>query len=66
MSLQILSDRLLKQYKFRFKGKLDAVLDDLKQQETPVEAFRFYNSVSTVYSGKIEGEDIDYDSYFKH
>ena len=32
----------------------------------PVDYFQFYKSVSAVYSSKIEGEDIDFDSYFKH
>jgi Fic family protein len=32
----------------------------------PVDYFQFYKSVSSVYSSKIEGEDIDFDSYFKH
>jgi len=34
--------------------------------ELPVDYFQFYKSVSSVYSSKIEGEDIDFDSYFKH
>lgn len=28
--------------------------------------FEFYNSVSSVYSSKIEGEEIEYDSFFKY
>jgi len=32
----------------------------------PVDYFQFYKSVSAVYSSKIEGVDIDFDSYFKH
>lgn len=32
----------------------------------PVDYFQFYKSVSSVYSSKIEGEDIDFDSFFKH
>lgn len=35
-------------------------------KEIPVDYFEFYNSVSSVYSSKIEGEDIDFDSFFKH
>lgn len=39
----------------------------LKREESlPVDYFDFYNSVSSVYSSKIEGENIDFDSFFKH
>ena len=34
--------------------------------EIPVDYFEFNKSISSVYSSKIEGEDIDFDSYFKH
>jgi len=34
--------------------------------EIPVDYFKFYTSVSSVYSSKIEGEEIDFDSYFKY
>ena len=36
------------------------------KEHLPVDYFQFYNSVSTVYSSKIEGEDIDFDSFYKH
>jgi Fic family protein len=32
----------------------------------PVDYFQFYNAVSSVYSSKIEGENIDFDSFYKH
>ena len=34
--------------------------------DTPVDQFQFYTAVSSVYSLKIEGENIDFDSFFKH
>ncbi|MEL6942880.1 MAG: Fic family protein [Bacteroidota bacterium] len=37
-----------------------------KEESLPVDYFDFYNSVSSVYSSKIEGEEIDFDSFFKH
>lgn len=37
-----------------------------KEEVLPVDYFDFYNSVSSVYSSKIEGENIDFDSFFKH
>jgi len=38
----------------------------LDKIETPVEYFGFYSAVSIVYSSKIEGEKIEFDSYFEH
>ncbi|MEZ4986907.1 MAG: Fic family protein [Saprospiraceae bacterium] len=37
-----------------------------KEERLSVDYFDFYNSVSSVYSSKIEGEEIDFDSFFKH
>ena len=42
------------------------ILNKLEKTETPVDYFQFYNSVSSVYSSKIEGENIDFDSFYKH
>ena len=66
MHLQILSNHLLDQFKTEFSNRLDVVIDSLDKIETPVDYFRFYNAISSVYSSKIEGEEIDFDSYFKH
>jgi Fic family protein len=66
MNLQILSNNLLQQFKAAVSVKLDAIIEGLDKIETPVDYFKFYNSVSSVYSSKIEGEEIDFDSYFKH
>lgn len=41
-------------------------LEHIKKVEIPVDYFQFYKSVSSVYSSKIEGEDIEFDSFFKH
>lgn len=40
--------------------------ENLKDAEISTENFSFYTSVSSVFSSKIEGEDIDLDSYIKH
>lgn len=37
-----------------------------KQEKLPVDYFSFYQAVSCVYSSKIEGENIDFDSFFKY
>lgn len=66
MSLSILSDSLLEQFIITAPQDLGHLLTKAKSESTPVDYFAFYNSISTVYSSKIEGENIDYDSYFKH
>ncbi|MGV9013422.1 MAG: Fic family protein [Flavobacteriales bacterium] len=38
----------------------------LEESELSADAFSFYTSVAAVYSSKIEGEDIELDSYVKH
>ena len=43
-----------------------SLLGEKRQEQLPVDYFQFYNSVSSVYSSKIEGENIDFDSFFKH
>ncbi len=66
MDFKILTDGLLDDYtKAVIESPLDKI-DKIKKLEIPVDYFQFYKSVSSVYSSKIEGEDIDFDSYFKH
>ena len=66
MKLKILTNELLKEFVALTN---DFSINTLKEQEKetlPVDYFQFYKSISSVYSSKIEGEDIDFDSYFKH
>lgn len=66
MDFKILTDKLIHDYtKVVKESPLDKI-DNLKKIEIPVDYFQFYKSVSSVYSSKIEGEDIDFDSFFKH
>lgn len=66
MDFKILTDKLLDDYtKIVNESPLDKI-DNIKKLDLPVDYFLFYKSVSSVYSSKIEGEDIDFDSYFKH
>lgn len=37
-----------------------------KTEVLPVDYFHFYNAISSVYSSKIEGENIDFDSFYKY
>lgn len=66
MDFKILTDRFLDDYRKAVKESPLDKIDKSKKMEMPVDYFQFYKSVSSVYSSKIEGEDIDFDSYFKH
>ncbi|MBI1307759.1 MAG: hypothetical protein GC181_14240 [Bacteroidetes bacterium] len=63
---KILTSRLLEAYTNEQKESPMKKIGDRNQPELSVDYFQFYKSVSTVYSSKIEGEEIDFDSYFKH
>jgi Fic family protein len=66
MEFKILTYQLLDSFVKAVKEPPLDKLNRIKQIEMPVDYFQFYKSVSSVYSSKIEGEDIDFDSYFKH
>ncbi len=64
--LKILSAKYLEQYKNTLAITPKSLLQKMKKKKIQVDYFQFYNSVSSVYSSKIEGENIDFDSFFKH
>ncbi|REG81259.1 Fic family protein [Algoriphagus antarcticus] len=66
MQLQILSSSLLDQYLLEVPKGLKEAFDSLKDAQLSTPNFSFYTSVATVFSSKIEGEEIDLDSYIKH
>jgi len=66
MNFKILTDKLLDDYTKTVKESPLNKIDKIKKIEVAVDYFQFYKSVSSVYSSKIEGEDIDFDRYFKH
>lgn len=45
---------------------LESLFNCLTDAEISTTTFSFYTSVASVFSSKIEGEDIDLDSYIKH
>ena len=57
---------LFDQYKQHIDFDVKLALDKAQEFDMPVDYFKFYKSVSSVYSSKIEGENIDFDSFFKH
>lgn len=47
-------------------GEVLTKFKDLKEAEISTENFSFYTSVSSVFSSKIEGEEMEIDSFIKH
>jgi Fic family protein len=66
MELRILTLQLLHSFTEKVKESPLDQLERVEKVDMPVDYFQFYKSVSSVYSSKIEGEEIDFDSYFKH
>lgn len=66
LNLTILPTGLLEQYKKSFNKKLHQVFDQLHDSDLSVASFSFYTSVAAVFSSKIEGENIELDSFIKH
>jgi len=65
MCFKILTSEMLLEFTLRVKDSPINKLNRMQTLELPVDYFQFHKSVSSVYSSKIEGEDIDFDSYFK-
>ncbi len=63
--LQIIKDDLLAAFLLQV-GYLESKFESLKDAEISTDTFSFYTSVASVFSSKIEGENIDLDSYIKH
>lgn len=66
MKLKIIQPQLLDNYKLKFPFNLKMKFDLLKDAELSTDTFSFYTSVASVFSSKIEGENIELDSYIKH
>lgn len=66
MKLQIIPTDLLPAYQEQVPKGLQTGFDALHDAEISTDTFSFYTSVSFVFSSKIEGEEIELDSYIKH
>jgi len=64
--LKVIPVDLLDKYRQQAGIDLQKLFDNLKDAEISTDTFSFYTSVSSVFSSKIEGEDIELDSYIKH
>lgn len=66
VDLEIIPVRLLDAYMEQVPKGLAQSFAALTDAALSTDTFSFYTSVSSVYSSKIEGEDIELDSYIKH
>ncbi len=66
MVFSLLSSKLLPAYERALQTSPVEALKTKPPFDMPVDYFEFYHAVSSVYSSKIEGDDIEFDSYYKH
>ena len=64
--LQIIPTDLLVSYLEQVPKDLQTDFDALQEAEISTDSFSFYTSVSAMASSKIEGEQMEIDSYIKH
>jgi len=64
--LQIIPTSLLEEYVQQVSKGLQQAFDALHDAEISTDTFSFYASVASVFSSKIEGEEIELDSYIKY
>lgn len=64
--LTLVKTELLPSYLEQVPKGLQAAFDALKDAEISTDSFSFYTSVSAMASSKIEGEQLEIDSYLKH
>jgi Fic family protein len=64
--LQIIPTGLLPAYLEQVPKGLQQAFEALHDADISSDTFSFYTSVSSVFSSKIEGEEIELDSYIKH
>lgn len=65
-NLKILPAALLEDYLKQVPRNLKTAFEELTEAELSTDDFSFYTSVASVFSSKIEGENIELDSYIKH
>ncbi len=66
IKLEILPVALLEVYCENISDTFLKKYQQLEESELSIDTFSFYTSVSAVFSSKIEGENIELDSYVKH
>ncbi len=66
LQFEILRTDLLDEYSHKVENMIVDNFEALSESELSIDTFSFYTSVSAVFSSKIEGENIELDSYVKH
>ena len=66
LHLNIIPDDLLETYKLSLHKSIETNFENLQDSELSIDNFSFYTSVSAVFSSRIEGENIELDSFIKH
>lgn len=66
LKMKILSDKYLKSYQQQLTVDINDSIKSIEQIELTPQSFTFYTSVAVISSSKIEGEQMDVDSYVKH
>ncbi|MDQ0639410.1 Fic family protein [Pedobacter sp. W3I1] len=64
--LKIIPVELLESYYELVDSDLGSKFENLKDADISTESFNFYTSVSAITSSRIEGEQMEVDSYIKH
>lgn len=66
IALNIVPTELLEHYVSTVDKSLKQDFENLTDSDLSIDTFSFYTSVSAVFSSKIEGENIELDSFIKH
>ncbi|MEO7461213.1 MAG: Fic family protein [Ferruginibacter sp.] len=64
--LKIITADLFEQYNQRIDKNLSSLFDALTDADISTGSFSFYTSISAITSSRIEGEQMEVDSYIKH
>ncbi len=64
--LKVITTSLLSEYLKKIPKKLESSFNALRDSDISTKKFNFYSSVSAITSSRIEGEQMEVDSYIKH
>lgn len=64
--MKMLTDKYFNDFKSRLTVDIPAAMKELNEMDISADAFTFYTSVAVISSSKIEGEQMEMDSYLKH
>src|SRR6266487_1020089 len=64
--MKILSNKYLEEYKRRLSVDITFALEEMDKIELTPQTFTFYTSVAVISSSRIDGKQMEIDSYVKH